>query len=381
VTRDGQPSGTLNPAQQGQPTIRWDTPTQTGRDTVTVTASDGRGGTTTLVETILVGTLKTSRIQFFTQETWSMGDSPFIIQPVEDKFVIDEGAGLTVDAGCQLLVNREDLEISVVGILRTNGTAQAPVVIRPNSRKPDPGYWLGITASPSGQAPPVVRLFHTDVLYAEEAVKAVTSAQVFLDGCRVMFSSDAAVLHWSSGNLQVLNSAITNNSKTGIRIIRGTATPLPWDPVVISGDSIATNGDDTGQLTYTDQAAIYIDVDDGGDIDISTIDINHNEISRNYLPGIQLARASYPKIHDNSIFSNELKKKTDPKYNIKLDNNVGGSRETIDARQNHWGEGFTNPATDSLLIKQMIRDSEDSATITARVLIYPWLNVWPPSHN
>ena len=36
-----------------------------------------------------------------------------------------------------------------------------------------------------------------------------------------------------------------------------------------------------------------------------------------------------------------------------------------------------NAATDSLLIKQMIRDSEDSDRIDVRVLIYPWLHAAP----
>jgi hypothetical protein len=51
---------------------------------------------------------------------------------------------------------------------------------------------------------------------------------------------------------------------------------------------------------------------------------------------------------------------------------VGGVQTTLDARYNYWGAPFTNPATDSLLIQQMIRDSGDNGTIAVRVLIYPW---------
>jgi parallel beta-helix repeat protein len=289
--------------------------------------------------------------------------------------VIYEGASLAVDAGSELFLDKADLEVSVVGTLETNGTSQAPVTMRPNARAPEPGYWLGITASQSGPNPPLVHLSHTDVLYAKGAIKAVGGAEVRLDGCRVMFSAEFAVLHQSSGDLLVQNTAITNNVKSGIRIGGLTVTPLPAS-VVISGDSLAVNGDISGETPYTDQAAIYIDIPDYSRK--TEIQILDNKISRNGFPGIQLVRASYPEIHDNSIFSNELGK-AGPRYNIRLENSfgVGGPQETIDAQQNYWGAPFTNPASDSLLIKQMIRDSEDGAGIAVRVLIYPWLSAVP----
>lgn len=373
VRRNGQPSGSLNAAQQGSPSITWTTPTTTGRDTITVTATDGKGGTATLVETIRVGTLRSDPIQA-ANETWNASDSPFIIRPAQDKFEIEPTASLTVEAGSELFLDKADLEIYVEGTLRTNGTSQTPVIIRPNTRSPEPGCWSGITASPNSSVP-LVQLFYTDVLYATDAIRAVGSAEIRLDGCRVMFSAESAVLFQASGDLRVLNSAITNNVKSGIRIGGLPVTPLPAS-VVISGDSLAVNGDTSGQTPYTDQAAIYIDIPDySRDVEI---EILNNTISRNGFPGIHLVRACYPEIHNNSIFSNELKK-AGQRYNIRLENNfgVGGAQDTIGAQQNYWGAPFTNPATDSLLIKQMIRDSEYGAGIAVRVLIYPWLSAAP----
>jgi len=373
VRRNGQPSGSLNPVQQGSPSITWRTPTTTGRDTITVTATDGKGGTATLVETIRVGTVRRDPIQG-PNITWLAIDSPFIIRPAQNRFAIDPAASLTVEAGSELLLDKTDLEVYVQGTLQTNGTSQAPVIFLPNTRSPEPGYWLGITASPNSSVP-LIQLSHTDVLYAKEAINAVGGAEVRLDGCRVMFSTNFAVLYQASGDLRVLNSAITNNVKSGIRIGGPAASTLP-DSVVISGDSLAVNGDISGQTPYTDQAAIYIDIPDYSRK--TEIQILNNKISRNGFPGIQLVRASYPEIHDNSIFSNELGK-AGPRYNIRLENSfgVGGPQETIDAQQNYWGAPFTNPASDSLLIKQMIRDSEDGAGIAVRVLIYPWLSAVP----
>jgi len=374
VTRNGQPSGVLDPGQQGNPTITWVTPSTAGRDTITITATDGKGGSTTRIETIRVGTLKSAAIQS-ANVTWNASDSPFIIRPTGTQFVVDATGSLTVQAGSELLIDKKGLELDVLGTLRTKGTAQAPVFVRPNSRTPEPGWWVGLVATPDGPSP-LVNLRYTDILYATNAIFAVASADVRLDGCRVMFSEYNAVLFESSQDLHVLNSAITNNGGSGIHI-GGTGIATLPDSVVIRGDSLAVNGDISGSTVYTDQAAIYIDISDYSSN--SVIQILENTISRNGFPGIQLARASYPEIRDNSIFSNELGK-TGQRFNIWLDNEFGGASpqdSTISAQLNYWGAPYTNTATDSLVIKQMIRDSEDSERVNARVLIYPWLHAAP----
>jgi hypothetical protein len=370
VTRNGQPSGVLNAAQQGQPSIQWETPTQTGTDTITVTASDGKdGGATTLTETVEVGTLKDTRIETV-PETWNAADSPFIIRPIEDDFVIDERMMLTVEAGSELLIDRVGMVISVVGTLEADGTAERPVIIRPNTRATEPGAWEGITANPSG-LPPVVRLTHTHVLYATAAVQSNTTAEVYLDGCLIARSSDAAVLHSSSGPLVVKNSSITNNVNSGIKIHK-LAKPLPT-MVEISGDTIAWNGDLTGKTPYVDQAAVYISLPDS--LATSAITLNGNDIYFNGVPGIQLVGACFPIMNYNTIYANELGK-TGTRYNIKLDNGFAGAHDTIDATSNYWGGAYP-PATGEALIKEMIRDSEDSGTIKVRVLVTPWLDVEP----
>ena len=166
----------------------------------------------------------------------------------------------------------------------------------------------------------------------------------------------------------------TNQSlKSGVRI--NSVSNLSFPPtVVISNDSIAVNGDVSGSTPYVDQAAIFIDMADS--FATSDIQITNNEISRNAFPAIQLVNASYPDIRSNAIFFNELGKATQ-RFNIRLDDDFGGAFGMIDARENYWGAPFTNPATDSLLIRQMIRDSEDVGNITVRVAIYPWLNAKP----
>ena len=363
--------GTFTSAQ-GNPSIVWKAPTATGLDTITVTATDGEGGTTTIEETIQVGTVKTSGISM--SQAWHVADSPFIIRPVssENKRFVIPTVTLSIDAGCELLIDSEELEIYIEGTIQTNGTEANPVVIRPNVRHPESGHWQGITAVPDLEIPRVL-LTCTDVLYAVEAVKSTTKGEVTLDGCRIMFAAGAAVTHRSYQALTVVNSIITNNLKSGIRVEPISDLSLP-PSIVVSNDSIAVNGDVTGSTPYVQDAGIYIAM---ADSDLTCdIQITNNEISRNAFPGVHLVNVSRPALQNNSIFANELGK-TSQRYNVRLEDGFGGGAPgMIDARQNFWGAAYTN-LTDSTEIRLMIRDSEDVGNITVRVAIDPWLHAKP----
>lgn len=363
VTRNGQPSGVLNPAQQGLPAIQWQTPVATGRDTIRVTASDGKGGTATLTETIQVGTLKEGRIQG--SVTWSAADSPFIVNPVEDNFVISDGSTLTVPAGSELLLDGSSFAINVGGTLQTQGTAVAPVVIRPNQRISAPGDWKGIEAVPGFTNPPILRLNHTQIQYAKEAIRVVGATDLYLDGCRITRSSEAAISCGSSGVIDVRNTNISSNELSGIRIIKIT-TDFPT--VVITGCTITSNGDLSGETFYLDQAGIYISIPDpagSASITITDCDINFNGV-----PGVHLANACYPVFRNNGIYANELGK-TGTRYNFKLEDGFGGASATLDATMNYWG--FLTETE----IKALIRDSDDNGSIGVRVVVDPWLTTAP----
>jgi hypothetical protein len=43
---------------------------------------------------------------------------------------------------------------------------------------------------------------------------------------------------------------------------------------------------------------------------------------------------------------------------------------------NFWG-GPYSPVNGESLIKDMIRDSEDDATVQVRVIVSPWIDAWP----
>jgi parallel beta-helix repeat protein len=355
---------------QGGPSIVWKAPATTGRDTITVTASDGKGGTTTIEETMLVGTVKQSGVS---STVWNLANAPYIIRPdLSKRFSVSPNAQLVIEAGCELFLDGKELEIWLEGTLRTNGTADQPVVFRPNIRRPEAGYWKGITGNANSSVPRVL-LTHAELLYATEAVRITTPGEIDLDGCTVKFSSEAAIVHESNGNLSVQNSVITNNLKSGIRLLRLAGLDVPAT-VVISNDSIAANGDVTGSTFYVDQAAVYVDMPDT--LGVCDFQITYNEISRNGFPGIHLVNASFPIINHNTIFGNELGKSSQ-RFNIRLEDGFGGDvADTIDARHNYWGTLYPN-AVDSTAIRLMIRDSEDVGNITVRVAIDPWLNTKP----
>jgi hypothetical protein len=378
VTRDGQASGSLEETEQGGTAITWTPPAATGRDTITAVATDGKGGSATLVETIQVGTLQTEDILGF-DRTWSLSTSPHIVRGDGTDLVIAARRRLAIEAGVEVYIDRPGFTIKSAGRIESGDPAGAPVVIRPNTRTPEPGYWMGFEATPDGAFAPQTTLSNTEILYAENAVKSNMVAEARLDGCKIKFCSESAVLHGSSGELRVENSVITNNEKSGIRIVRGVGVAKPVN-VVITGDSLAVNGDVTGQTAYRDQAAIFIDMPDTNAV--TPIEISHNEISRNGTPGIQLVTGVFPEIHQNLIFGNEFGK-AGTRYNIILGeyggNGFGGGSypDIVDARDNYWGGSYAE--ADSSTIRATIRDSENpgGVPIDALVVIYPWLNVEP----
>lgn len=366
--------GFLRESQQGMPSIQWVTPQAVGLDTITITATDGKGGSTTITETIKVGWPITTRIQPPGQ-TWTAANSPYIIRPTEDQFIVTEGARLVIEAGVEVMIDRRDLTMVVSGgTLRANGSAADPVTIIPNTKTPEPGWWTGIlgAAGELGQRG-TVELTHTRVGYGTATVRGINTTDITLSFCDIKFAFENAVIYEGAGNLLLENSNFTNNTRTAIRIESGVLVP---ESVIIRRDSIAVNGDLSGSTPYEDDAGILINLDDP--FGMVSIDIYENEISRNGLPGIQLANAVFPIIHNNAIFSNELGK-PGTRFNLRLVDEFGSvtGPDWIDARCNYWGGVYPNPE-DSVMVKAGIRDGDDNTTINATVTVTPWLSGWPP---
>jgi parallel beta-helix repeat protein len=357
--------GLLNPANQGSASMRWTTAAAVGRDTITVTASDGHGGQKTIRPVVEVGT--PWAVDVVGTTTWTLANSPYVVSPAaSDRVTIFAPAGrLTVDAGVEVYINQTGMSIDVEDELIVAGTPGVPVVIKPNLRAPQPGYWKGIVGIAAG----VIDLSYTVIPNAESAVRTVGTASIALTGCTIMSCTESAILHQSRGTLLVEDCAITNNLKSGIHIDLLAGTP---SAVTIRGDSIAVNGRFQDETTYPDgEAAIALAFDDP--TNTVPIDISNNEISRNDFPGIRLLATCFPRVTNNGIFGNEFRKSTG-KINIELASPFGSG--AINATNNWWGQTYPQ-ASDSLVIKQGIHDNDDDFQIGTSVSVTPWKTVWP----
>ncbi|MDH3214764.1 MAG: right-handed parallel beta-helix repeat-containing protein [Candidatus Krumholzibacteria bacterium] len=351
----------LEAGDQGTPSMRCEAAATVGTDTVTVTATDGKGGVVTLTRTVDVAS-PTDDVT--ANLTWSAGGSPYIVAPAGGIFAVNASATLTIDPGVNVYVEPNS-EIQVSGRVDGNGMATAPIFIRPNMRTPEPGCWSGILTTPSAAS--VLEFDHTHISYAQNALRSSISGSILATNCFITFCSEAAVLYESNGQLLVDSCTITDNLKSGVRVSESTIPPAS---ITIRGGDIGLNGRFKDSTLYTDgEAGISIDLNDpNGTV---PIDISGNEISRNDFPGIRLITAVFPLITGNGIFGNEFR--LPDHINIRLEPPFRGLITTIDATNNYWG---SNPA-DSVLIKEGIFDSEDTGSVDVKVLVTPWLDSWP----
>ena len=102
------------------------------------------------------------------------------------------------------------------------------------------------------------------------------------------------------------------------------------------------------------------------------INIANNNITWNSFYGIQLVRAVYPTINQNSLYNNDrIQSNATNRRNLRLDPGFIGNLAEIDATNNYW------LTTDSLVIEQTVFDSRDDAQVNTRVRFWPWLNTAP----
>lgn len=365
-------AGSLDANAQGTPTMRWTTPLALGPQTVTMTAADGKGGTRTISEVMLVSQRRSADLGG--DEQWTAANSPYIVAPGTGIFSIPSAWRLTIEAGVEVYVE-PGVEIQVNGELVTVGTASQPVAIRGNVRAAAPGFWKGILGDPDGTPVPRLSIDHTSIAHAVNALRARGTTEVEVTNSEITVCSGAGILHNATGRLVVESSEVTNNERGGIRVEQ--AALGPPDFVTIRGDSIAVNGLFDGTPYTQGEAGISIDLIDP--MGMVPIEISGNEISRNDFPGIRLINAVFPRITGNGIFGNELLLTN--KINIRLEppfGDAGGSTEIV-AIHNWWGLPFLQDV-DSLVIKQGIFDADHPGypdPSFVRVSVGPWLHENP----
>ena len=353
--------GILTPQNGAKTIMSWAVPATVGSDTVVVTVSDG-SHTRKITEPVKVGWSAPSA-----PGTFLKSRSPYIItvDSANPVFGIDEGLTSTVEAGTELFLDNEDTRIDVTGRFVTLGTADEPVIIRPNVRNlncgtDDRGWWESVQVSHSaGGADPGEIEFHgTEVWYAQYGVRLLNDSSARIVGGAIRCSEAAGVLHQGSGTLSMMDTEVSNGMADGIVIgsLIGTAIP---DSVLISGCTVEFN----------ERNGVVVSVEDPSQSAWVALDYNH--IKNNSFRGMTLARSVFPAVHFNLFNGNGA---GGALINIYLEDDFGAGSglTTLNAACNYFA------VTTQSAIDVTIRDSLDNPVLVpVRVDTDPWLTADP----
>jgi hypothetical protein len=339
--------------------MRWTPPATVGVDTVTVRVSDGTVSKT-VTAVVKVGFQTTTQTA---RSRYRLVDSPYIITlPTADPALTVDKQGTVVEPGVEIFIDTPETEIAVLGPFDARGTADQPIVFRPNDRTllcaDDRGWWEGILANrdDANDSDGFVDLEYAQVWYARAGVRLLSTGSATVRNCEIRCSGDAGLLIGGNGTLVALDSNINNGSVDGILVHAITSLP---DSVHIQGCTIGINGG----------AGLRLDLADP--FQTVPIFIEYNTIEFNQEHGISLARSVFPQIHYNHFRGNGDATVS----NIYLQSGYpdGAPVDTLDATCNFWGAAIGSQST----IDQMIHDKLDSGTVGTRVKSCPWLNEDP----
>jgi hypothetical protein len=353
--------GVLVPQNSGKTVMRWTPPASVGVDTVSIRVTDG-SFTRTTSAVIKVGTLFTLPNA---PGTFFEANSPYILQPSDtDPVVTVPGGGGTtvIEAGVEIYMDTPASYISVFGDLEAHGTADHPIIIRPNDRTlscagNDRGWWEGIrAATDDASSSGFVDFEYVEIWFAQTGVRLNDGANALVRDCKFRCSGDAGILVEGNGSLCAFDSQITDGLTDGIAIAAFTSLP---DSVRIEGCRLAFNGN----------AGIRMDLNDT--FQQVPITVEYNDIEFNDSHGIALAHSVFPSIHFNAFRGNGDTSVSNLFLTSGYPDPV--SQPTLDATCNFWGSAAASQAT----IDASIRDSLDTSTVHSRVLSCPWLNASP----
>ena len=364
IQRGGQDSGLIL-GGQGTPVLNWRAPVALATDMITITATDGNGGSTTIVETIRNGTVRVSPPAIFLKAS-----SPYIIRPAGVVFAIPGNLDVIVEPGVELFMDKVGTIISVQGSLTAIGTVTDSITFTSNIRNLAPGKWVGIQVV--GQPTfPVVTMDYCRLEYGIDCVQASFDATVTIQHSLLRFNMFSAIKVTGGtsapATLTLTDSDLRDNSQRAVNI----ETPIGVPGTIrILRNKFTFNG----LQTPRDQGApvngaIHMKVNDP--LKTGTFNIIGNNIFRNFNVGIFLEVAVFPLIRDNALVGNDWLSTDGISRNIRLQPPFGTMPPApaldVTAKNNYW---FAATLGD---IQTTIVDSGDSGQITAEVLVDPCL--------
>jgi len=349
--------GTLTPKNAAKTTMEWAVPDELGADTVVVSVTDGED-TRTTTQVLKVGTI----VRETPLASYTLAQSPYILHADNDppRLLVGNGDQSNVEAGVEILVDVPGTLIDVTGRLNLNGTADLPVVIRPNDRgqpcSTNRSWWEGIVAGTDQTFDGVVTIDHAEIWNAKDGVRIRDAARATITNSTIKCCGENGILMQGGGTLVVTGCEVSNTQINGITVSALTLLP---QSVSITGCNITIN----------DNAGVSLDLPDfSADVPIT---ITGNYFEFNFVYGITMRNWVWPVIHNNSFYSNGSQGLS----NIWLQSPFHDSAmpDTIDVSCNYWGAAVSSRAT----IENTIHDRLDSPILGTRLLVVPWLNSDP----
>jgi len=364
IQRGGTDSGTIL-GGQGTPILDWRSPVVLGTDSITITATDGQGGSTTIIETIRNGTVRVSAPTTFTKAA-----SPYIIRPTNVTFPVL--ATTTVEPGVEIFMDKQGTIISVEGTLSAVGTPGDTITITTNLRDQVPGKWAGIQVQGVMGNEANLVLDYCLVEYGIDQIQASFYSVINIQHSLLRFSMFSAVKVTGGSSapatMTLLDSDLRDNNQRAVNI----ETPASYPgTITIRRNKFTFNGDQTPRNAGVPiHGAIHMTVNDPSNL--GAFVISNNNIFRNLNIGIYLEGAVFPTITNNVLVGNDFLSGAGFSRNIRLQPPFGGTPVAdITATNNYWAVTTIGD------IRQTVVDKWDSGQITTEVLVDPWRTSCP----
>jgi hypothetical protein len=352
--------GSLTPQSPDNTVMRWNAPVTVGVDTVVVRVTDGTFARS-ITDVVKVGWATSGQSALARYEK---SKSPYIVSlpPTDPVLTVGALTATVMEPGVEIYFETAGATLRVLGRLEAHGTADLPIVFRPNDRTfvcgDERGWWDGILGATDDAfaSDGDIDFEHVEVWYAQAGVRLLEGSHAIVRNCEFRCSGDAGLSIGGTGSLIVLDSGINNGRADGIAISAIASLP---DSVHVHGCTIGINGN----------AGIRLDLADASQT--VPILIEYNTIEFNEVHGVSLANAVFPAIHYNHFIGNGESTVS----NIYMENGYpdGAPVDTLDATCNFWGAPVASQST----IDATIRDSLDSSSVGTRVKSCPWLNESP----